>query len=241
VVIINKKKIPEKISRVLFSDSNCIVKIHVWLHDNNNEFMHKEFNLNGNIYVSLNPRTCITIEKYSKEWDKSKNLLLNEVQLQSVINGMKKIIKNIYEKNIFANKPNGEIIIYSDEANKCSEIVRFVNSTNILLLKPSVLVDENDVTYEAVTMYINRVENDIQLSIGSFESLYNILSKINLFMYSQLLINYVFSVYSEDDETNVVVHKTNKIDFNKPDSTVSTKFVNKNNKTNIFEGLSTVE
>ena len=59
-----------------------------------------------------------------------------------------------------------------------------------MVIKPAIIYDENEISYEGVVLYINKTANYVELPIDAFEALYYTLKETNIFVYSQLMINY---------------------------------------------------
>ena len=242
--------LPEKITRALIKPTeNSIVKFHVRL---NNEYngkettFHNEFEYNGCTYLKLDVHPFITIELIDGEWDKNKSIYLDQKTLYHFNKSGKKILKNIYNENIFAVDNNNRVIIYSDMANTFTEKVFNIGLNQRVLFKPSVYVDINETTYEGVTMFINNSSNFIEFPIDAFESMIHTLTEVNFFSYSQSLINYYTLMYSKqiqnDKRENKISPSKGKgqhilFEKHKPDELPTISTFAKKEEDDLFEGL----
>ena len=174
--------------------------------DNNSTFINMYAKPNSATLkgISLSPSSFITFEYKEGAWSKDKTIVVNELNLAKVVKGFKNVHKNVYEGNIFAQNKKGEVVIYQDRARECTEHIG-LGSQN-MLLQPAVIQDDNGVTYEGVILYINNSENVIELAIDWFDGIIRVLEKIDMFAYSQALLNFYISLKDNDrimEETEV--------------------------------------
>lgn len=191
-------KLPETISRTILKYNNMVLKLIVKLKDDNKLFIG-EYNNNNKTSIVLNPNAYLSLylnDENDKTFDKSRGFMIGQGNIGIVIRAFKNVLRNMYKQDIFINQ-NNKIIIYEDMAKKYSESVRIPNTTYSLLIVPSVIYDENETTYEGVTIYINKLENMLPLAIDEFENLVYTLENIDIFTYSQLLINFVLTHIGE--------------------------------------------
>lgn len=185
-------KLPEKLTRTILQYPNLILKLHVKL-KNENGIFHSEYSYGNNKYISINANGFLTLElpkdKDNNEYDPTKSFIIGTGNIGNVVTRMKKVLKNIYNEDIFAIKDN-KVIIYNDMAKQYTEQITIPRLGQGLLIRPSVVYDENETTYEGVTIYVNNSNNAISLSIDEYENLIYILEKIDIVNISQLLLNY---------------------------------------------------
>lgn len=199
----HSKKLPEKISRIILRINNLVVKISINI--NNDTFKsYKETEYAGNLYMTLNLYPTISIEVYKDKnddviYDKTTFFPIGQGNIGSVVKTMKKVLKNIYNEDIFAIQ-NNKIIVYKDMATKYSERITIPKLGYTMLIRPSVVYDENETSYEGVNIYINKTDNITMLSIDEFENLVYTLDKIDMFTYSQLLFNWYISFNNQYEE-----------------------------------------
>ena len=238
--MINKK--PEKITRTILNFKNLVLKIHVRIMNDQGSY-HSEYEYMNSLYLKLDTNVYLTLEIMSDEWSKDKTLIITQNNIQGVVNTLKNILHDIYSENIFANKPNGEIIAYKDMVDKFTRKISLYGTSQQMLIRPGVIYDDNEVSYEGAILYINRFENKVELPIELLETLYYTLKEIDLFSYSQLLINYFVSYY-KNGNTNLFENGKKtfipkpKVNFNdvKEESIVSS-YVPNNDKENLFSGI----
>lgn len=100
----------------------------------------------------------------------------------------------------------GRLKTYTPEEN---QIVYVDNAgdDNIFELRPAVIVDKDNVEYEGAALSINTSENVGGLVLDELTAIRDILSKIDLFLYSQSLLNFYY-IYRKKVEADHVVVKT---------------------------------
>lgn len=247
MVIIIDTLIPKKITRVILNLKNLVVKLHVKVFDDTGG-IHNEFGYNGSKYLKLDNVTFISLDMIDgNTWSKDKSIIITQNNIYAVVTNMKKIINDIYNENIFANKSDGEIIAYKDMVEKFTRRFTLTGTNQQILLRPGVVYDENEVSYEGIQIYFNKFENKIDLTIDVFESLCYTLEQIDLFTYSQLLVNYYVSYYNKKynelfNETKQIVQAKPKVQFTKPqEDTTESNFRKNTDKEVLFSGLDTNE
>lgn len=191
-----------KISRELLNlGRKLVIKMNVQLvGENNSYFLNQYGRPDGSSAksISLSPNAFITFEYKDGTWSKDKSILINELNLVKVVKGFRNMHKNIYNGGIFAQDKNGRVIIYSDKARECTEAIR-VGIQHILLV-PAIIEDDSGLTYEGVILYLNNMENFVELPIDWFEGMIRVLEKIDIFQYSQLLLNFYMAFTKNNDE-----------------------------------------
>lgn len=187
----------KKISRTILNiQKNLLLKMHVKLvyEDDNGEskLFHNEFEFNGSNYITIENMPFMTLELKDRDggWDKSRNIMITPMNIVHVVKAMERLIDAIYGDDIFAVNSNNKIVIYKDMVEKHTERIFNLGANQRLVITPAIILDHNDVEVEGVIMYINKPDNSVELSIDAFEALAYNIKKIDLFTYSQLLINY---------------------------------------------------
>lgn len=181
--------------------------------------------------ITLTPGSFISFEYKDGNWSKDKSIIINELNLAKVVKGFKNVHKNVYDGDIFAQDKLGKVIIYKEKAHECTEHIRL--GTQNILLQPAIILDDSGLTYEGVIMYINNTENYVEMPIDWFDGIIRTLDKIDMFMYSQALLNFYVS-FKDNKELmeSVEVNKfsTKKAKENKEKFTLV-------RDVDIFEGL----
>lgn len=223
-----------KISRELLNlGRKLVIKMNVQLiGENNSYFLNQYGRADGSSTksISLTPNAFITFEYKDGTWSKDKSILINELNLVKVVKGFRNMHKNIYNGGIFAQDKNGKVIIYGDRSRECTEAIRI--GVQHMLLVPTVIIDDSGITYEGVTLYLNTMENFIELPIDWFEGMIRVLEKIDMFQYSQLLLNFYMSFTKSTEQLNEV-----KIIPSKKDKATPPKSGTLVKKESLFDGL----
>jgi len=210
----------QRISRIILQPvKNLNLKINVKLYQEKNnklESYHKEFEFNKVKYLTLNPSVYLSLDINNKEeeWDKSRSIMITQRNIYQLIKNFKTMLTNLYGDEIFAINSKGEIVIYSDMIVKYTLKIYNLGLNQRMIIKPAIVYDENEVSYEGVIMYINNSDNFIELPIDAFESLFYTLSKIDIYTYSQQLLNYYVSCLDKDGDLkdiNVSIKKYHPI------------------------------
>jgi hypothetical protein len=187
----------DKISRVLIQPTKGLsLRMHIKLlkeKDGRKENFHNIFSFNNNKYLKLDLQSFLTLEIIEGDWDKDKTIFIDQKNIYQIIKGFKKMIDSIYDNGIFAVNKRDEIVIYKDMVEKYTQKIFNIGGNQKMIIKPAIIYDDNEVSYEGVILYINRSEYYAELSIDAFESLYYALSKVDIFAYSQQLLNYYMS------------------------------------------------
>lgn len=232
-------QMPSKLTRNILFLRELSVRIHVKLHDDNFNY-YTEYTYNNKLYAKVDPCVFITLDM-SKEKDNyshDKNIMITQLNINSVINAFKTVQKNIYEQKIFGKRDN-EIIVYSDMVEKYSFKLLLPRSNNAMVIRPAVVYDENEISYEGVRLFLNKTENTVDLMIEEFETLIYTLSQIDLFKYSQLLLNYIAIKHPNGiyEPPKKEFKKRSSINWDTPPTeTVSSNFKKPDNN-DLFEGL----
>lgn len=189
-----------KITRVIIKPAkNCVLKIHIKLVNKRMDGKTENFQnvyINGNDEgtLALDFQSLITLELKDGEWEREKTICITQNNIYQLIKGMERVINKFYNEKIFAvKKGTNEIVMYKDKAQECTERIYNLGMNQRMIIQPSIIYDNNDLSYEGVVMYLNKTANFIELPIDAFESLYYALKQINIFEYSQSLLNYYIS------------------------------------------------
>lgn len=237
---------PIKITRTLLTFKSMTLKLHVKLKGDNDKFSfkyHIESEYLYQKYLTLNPSVFLSIDVIDKEnnygFDKSKSLIITQKTVFRVIMFFRRLVKSMYTKDLFITKGN-EIILQRDVAENVKELLQ-VSQNNAIVGIPAVIYDENEISYEGVHLFINKTSNLIPLTFTELETLLYMLEKVDLFQYSQLLLNYYVSYYRDElrkDNQSVCSNRGNdKFIWEDRQSTVTANFSKE--KEDIMSGLPT--
>lgn len=206
-----------KITRVIFQPNKTFrLRFHVRLKtekDGKIEHFHKIFKNENNQeqIIILDPKPSLTMEIMDGEaWDGSKWLWINPFNIGRITRGFKEIIDKLYTQPIYYTDENGELHVYREmvETNTVDIAMKFGQR---LIMKPTVIYDIDEVSYQGVVLYVNKTANYCQLSLDELEAVYHVMTKIDLFAYSQALLNYYVAMQHEG---KIEVTETKKEKFN---------------------------
>ena len=211
---------------------NFILKAHVKLtteKDNIKENYYSIYNFNNNKYMKINVFPFLTLEINDKEWSKDKTIMITQSNLFQIVKSFKKILNNIYHGDVFAMNKQEEIVIYKDKVIEYTEKIFNLGYNQKIIISPAIVYDENETTYEGVVIYLNTTSNFVTLPIDCFEALVYNLEKIDLFVYSQMLLNfYMTTLKNNEKENNEPVKRFNNKNIFKDKEFTSTKGITKN-------------
>ena len=159
-----------------------------------------------------------------------------------VIGKLKKVRSSIYKHEIFALK-NNTVIAYDDMVKKYTEQVKTPRINQALLIRPSVVYDEDETSYEGVTIYVNNTANIIQLSIDEFDNLIYVLDKFDIFNSTQLMLNYYMTYVMNSERLHTVTigksasQQMKSIDWGLSNIPPTTSNFRKNNDGDIMDDI----
>lgn len=215
---------PEKIDRDIFRIPRTLaLKLTVRLLNQNREGRTEpffdDFEFNHKRYLKLNVHSFVTLEiprQKDEEWSKDKSVSINSATIYSVISAFNRIRQAFYEtdpqKQIFAMTPENEVIIYEKMAVEYQETINHLGNNQFLLIRPAV-VFVDDTSYEGVRIFLNHTSNSVDLTVDQFEGLLYHITQINLFEYTQALVNFFIAYEGKVQQeptkrkTSTFVHK----------------------------------
>ena len=230
----------DKISRTVIQPSKeLLLRMHVRLlreNDGRKENFHKLFEIGGNKYLSLDIQAYLTLELKRDEWSIDKWVMINQTNIVHIIKGFKKMLNAIYNEGIFANTKGNKIILYKDKVKEHTQKIFNLGNNNRLMISPAIVYDDNDTSYEGVIIYLNKTDNYTQLPIDAFESLIYSLEKIDIFIYSQEILNYYMSCLKDQKielQPNVTTFRQHPI-LTKPKEVVTSTIIKTNTDKDFF-------
>jgi hypothetical protein len=193
-----------------------MLRIHVKLIQEKNDGRKENFH---NVFVSddkkgyltLDLQSFLTLEIKDGDWAPDKSILIDQKNIYQIIKGFEKSLDAIYNGGIFAVNKRNETIMYKDMAEKHTNRIYNLGMNQRLIIQPAVIFDENETTYEGAILYINKMDNYVELPIDAFEALYHTLKETNMFVYSQLLVNYYMSSINKVEVKQTVNQERPKI------------------------------
>lgn len=186
-----------KITRIVTVIKKLTLKMHVELikdkPDGTSTHFYNVFTFGSKTYGRIDVHPYLTLEiTDGTEWSKDKNILLDARTIYNLIRGIEKSLKMIYDGNVFVMGTSGKVILNKEVLEEHTVRVFNINNNGIII-RPAVIYDENEITYEGVLFYMNNTHNYVELDIDSLHALCYNLKKVDLFLYSQSMVNYYLS------------------------------------------------
>lgn len=231
----------DKLSSVICQPSrNLILKVHAKLlqeKEGRKENFHQIFSFKGNNYCKLDLQSFLTLEiKDEEPWVREKSLIIDQNNLFHILKGLNKSLDYIYKGDVFAMNKDNEVIMFKDKQDKCTVKIFNLGNTQKLIIKPAVIYDENDISYEGVILYFSKSSIFTELTIDAFESLVFNLKQVNIFIYARLLLSNYLSLL-KSQETKESEPKEIIIKDNNTKQNIFTENNAEEVKTNIFKEL----
>ncbi len=186
-----------KITRKLYEKNNIVIKLNVPLQKENYKgdikYFHNEYvNPENKKYITVDVDPFVTIEmKDTGGWDKKKSIIVTDNNIHILIKGFKQIIDNMINGGLYAQTQSGQLVIYKDKVKENTVTLNNMLGSQYVSFVPSIYYDEHDdIPYECCLMYFNKKEFYIPLTVDVLGSVYYKLKKIDIFTYSQALLNY---------------------------------------------------
>ena len=232
----------DKVSRVIsYINKSLVVKIHIKLNKINNltntkETFHKTYNVFGVKGIKIDVLTFLTLEIVAdkENWDKTKSLMITPHSIYKILKPLKECRDAIYNNDIFYISTSKGLSIYADEAEKFTRTTKMNKENQSLFIKPALLFDENETSYEGVYLYLNKIENLVELSIEELDALVYILDKVDMFVYSQALLNYFVNSKTDMPSTDNINQSTKPV-LNTPKSYVQSNIFKKEKSESFFK------
>ena len=98
----------------------------------------------------------------------------------------------------------GHLRTYTPEDNQIV-FVDNVGDDNVFELRPAVITDKDNVEYEGAALSINTSTNTGGLVLDELEAFRDILSRMDLFLYSQSLLNFYYLYKKKVESENILV------------------------------------
>lgn len=181
----------KKISRTIFRISNLVCKISIGLLSGEGQKVGVDvYDFSGSKYLSLQYYPLLVLDIVDKSvWSRNRSIVLNSKTLVHFISGVHKLIK-LFDNDIYFYNSDKKLCLVALDS---SYLIRLTNlgDNNIVEMYPVVIEDRDLVQYEGARLVFNNVNNFVELSYDELLSLSYLLKKIDLFTYSQLLINFI--------------------------------------------------
>lgn len=117
-----------------------------------------------------------------------------------LVSKLEKIIK-IIKKNELFYKDSG-ILKIRELSKKDIVFVNELGINNFITFEPAIIAENDDLLVEGAAMYLNSENNVIPLSFTELELLTNTIKRIDMFLYSQVLLMFDFMINLGKDGDN---------------------------------------
>ena len=156
---------------------------------------HSDYITNDKDYMTLGYSAYLSISMTQQGKGMPPSVSLTNKGLSKLVRKMKVLRRDLQGDSIFYKDKTDTLRLYSGAVDKFQQTIFGLGYTSKDQLRfiPSVMYDENERTYESVAMFIQSPENMVSLSIDEFESMIDLLSKIDIYVYGQMLVNYYAS------------------------------------------------
>lgn len=207
----------DKINRqILAVNKYLTMRMHVMLKSKTGrgfsqemKYFHKEFIGQGGSGIGLDIVSYITLEYRNDEpWNSSKTFTINQRNLHNVMVGLQKMQRRLYAEDldIFTVNKKEELFINNELAQQNAIVISDKLKQQFIRIVPALVFDDADKSYEGVTMYINNPDNAVNIMIDAFDALVMAVSNIDLFVYSQMLVNYYVAYMASLNEAVEIEH-----------------------------------
>ena len=201
--------IVKTISRHILRVQNVIVKMVVPLIDKETgadlindsaKEMPNDRPTEHSIYLEHFPFVVIEIKNKNLNFlePRARMVIMTPKTQPVIVKALKHFIKEVfYEREDVFFVREGKTELYSVTEDMITRVYNAGDKNN-MLLEPVVITDQSDgTTYEGCRLYLNSSTNSVDLTVDQIESLYYTLSKIDIFMYSQALLNFYIAMNSK--------------------------------------------
>lgn len=182
--------LPYSISRQMLRTNDLSLKFVTRILNENDKFRTNEpcvqsFVYSDRKYIVVKSKSYAILQ-YVRDSIKVENtsMYISDRNLYYLVTGLKEMREIMMRDNIYYRDGN-HTKMYSDIKDVTVNLVD--GKGNSMRLTPSICVI-NNISYEAVAIYINGIGNEMILDIETFDALIYNMSKIDFFLYSQALI-----------------------------------------------------
>lgn len=234
----------KKITATLLNQRNIQMRLHVNIKVKDMDGSIKpcitELTYNNETQLKVDSKPYITLEmktKKDEQWTRYKSVMLFNSNIPQLLYNCKMLQSDLLRDDLYYLKANKTLQIYSDTAEKTKRMISMGLNQQVLI-KPTIIYDENDEAIEGILMCFYNMENNVHLTLDEFDELIYVLSKIDLFGYSQTLLTQ-WMLYSRKNHRDIESDKKQIVKRNVFDKAPEEKVTATGNvkDTNPFEGL----
>jgi len=158
------------------------------------------------LYYDLSYVPFVTIKpswKLYHDRGRSAMIVMTQKNQHTIVKGFKRMVRRFYEEDMFFER-EGVLKAYATK----DEWVEYIRTDkDSILLTPITITDQSDgIVYEGVNMVVNKQDINIGMSIDELETLTYTLEHVDMFLYSQAIINAYLAIKSA--RTLVLVKNT---------------------------------
>ena len=212
-----------------FHDPILKVTLNVTVSKDGNYAFSKFSNEKGDfITVNVHPRIVFRYIVKDAPWDNHHQIVITQRNIFSLRLAFKKFYQNFQRDDLYRYDDNGRVTeLVSDDRDV---LVIPLTMGQLMRLEPTVITDTKNKIYPGVMMTLNKEENQVPLTIDEFESIYELISSINIYQAGMTLLQTYIGMRKTPVETTMEsmqereVPKTNKYRstksmFDKPNNT----------------------
>lgn len=211
------KSLTKHILRVGWLDIKMSIPMHSEKEPLINDYSIAVNATDTNHYISINHFPMVIIECMKKEVKKQgrkKSLIMTSNNQNTIVRAFEAMDKILYRDDVFFTKDHQ---LFTYEITEELIVKEYgAGANNYFVMHPTVvnMVGE-DRQYEGVRLYLNGMDISVDLAIDEFEAVLHTLKKIDIFLYSQSMINF-YMIYKDKIEKPEPVEAKRKKLFSVP-------------------------
>lgn len=219
------------IEPIPFNDPLLKVTLNVTVSKDGKYAFSKFSNEKGDfITVNVHPRIVFRYIVKDAPWDNHHQIVITQRNIFSLRLAFKKFYQNFQREDLYRYDDHGRVSeLVSDERDV---LIIPLTMGQLMRLEPTVITDRKNNIYPGVMMTLNREENQIPLTIDEFESIYELVSSINIYQSGMTLLQTYIGMrktpvestmesMQEREVPKTKVYQTNKSMFDRPNNNES--------------------
>lgn len=182
-----------QISSLLLNPTEKLkVQICIGLMDGNGQPSYCNiFQGEGASYLHLSPKPYVAIRYVDKgrPWSHRDNITITQRNIHAMKTQLPHFYQNLlqHEEAIYQYDGNGYIIAMHDTTPYEETI--YLGMGQVLRLSPTTLYDEKNKPFPGIFLYINQLENEVELSMEEYESFQELFVSLQIHQEGMLLLN----------------------------------------------------
>lgn len=142
-------------------------------------------------YLHISPKPYVAIRYVDKgrPWSHRDNITITQRNIHAMKTQLPHFYQNLlqHEEAIYQYDGNGYIIAMHD-ATPYEETI-YLGMGQVLRLSPTTLYDEKNKPFPGIFLYINQLENEVELSMEEYESFQELFVSLQIHQEGMLLLN----------------------------------------------------